>query len=98
MKSSRCVLDDGVLEAGPDAVTIGRDEGHVLVGGGVQIGFGANGHLRADGLIQIGVGPLVRVELVAVAGQEERLDVGLVLAQAGLDRLAVMHAQVSRIR
>jgi hypothetical protein len=73
---------------------MGRDELHVLVGGSAQLGFGANRDLRADGVLQFGIEPLVRVELGAVAGQEEHFDVALALGQPGLHGLAVMHAQV----
>ncbi len=76
MKSSGGVLDDRVLEVGADPIAIGGDEGHVLVGGGAQLGFGAHRYLGPDGVLQVGVEPFVRIELGAVAGQEEDLDVG----------------------
>lgn len=73
---------------------VGLDELHVLLGGGAQLGLRAYRHLGADGVLEVGVEPLVRVELGAVAGQVEHLDVGDVLGQPRLDGLAVMHAQV----
>jgi hypothetical protein len=84
MKSSRRVLDDRVLEVAADPVAIGGGELHVLVGGGAQSGFGANRHLRADGLLEISVEPFVGIELGAVAGQEEGLDLARVFARGRL--------------
>ena len=51
------------------------------------------GELR-DGLLEIGVGHLVRVELRAVARQVEHLDLVLVLGKPRLHGLAVVHPQV----
>jgi len=51
------------------------------------------GELR-DGLLEIGVGHLVRVELRAVARQVEPLDLVLVLGKPCLRGLAVVHPQV----
>ena len=81
MKSSRRVLDDRVLEVGPDTIAIGGDELHVLISGGTQSGFGASRHFGADSVLEIGVEPFVGIELGAVAGQEEGLDVGPVFGQ-----------------
>lgn len=94
MKSSRRVFDDGVLEVAADPVSIGGDELHVIVGCGTQPRLCPHRHLRSDGLLEVGVEPLVGVELGAVAGQVEDLDVLLVLGQPSLHGLAVVHAQV----
>lgn len=58
-----------------------------------QADLGANWHVRADRQFEVAIEPLVGVELGAVPGQEEDLDVTPVLSQSGLHRLAVMRAQ-----
>ena len=94
MKSSRRVLDDRVLKVGPDAILVRGDEVQVLIGSGTQLGFRAHRHLGADGLLEVGVEPLVGIEFRAVAGQEEDFNVPTVLGKPRLHGLAVMHAQV----
>ena len=59
-----------------------------------QLQLGACRSELGDGLLQVGVGHLVGVQLGAVAGQIEHLDVLLVGRQPGLDRLGVVHAPV----
>jgi hypothetical protein len=50
MKSSRRVLDEGVLEVVPDAIAVGGDKLHVLVSCSMQLVFRANWNLRANGV------------------------------------------------
>ena len=57
--SPSCIAHDGVLEVGPHALRVGLDELHVLLGHRAQLGSGARGHLGADGVLQVGVEPLV---------------------------------------
>jgi hypothetical protein len=83
MKPSRRVLDDRVLGVAANPVAIGCDELHVLIGRGAQLGLRADWHLGADGVLQVGIEPLVGIELGAVAGQEEDLDVAPALGQPG---------------
>jgi len=74
MKSSGCVPGDSILDVAAGPVSIAGDELHVIVGRCPQPGFRADRYLGADSLLEVGVEPLVGIELGAVAGQVEDLD------------------------
>lgn len=60
-----------------------------------SLAFCPNRHPRADGMLEIGIEPFIRIQLGgAVAWQIEDLDFILVLRKPGFDRLAVMNAEV----
>ena len=58
-----------------------------------RVGFRAHRRLAADGRVEIGVERFVRIQLGAVTGQVEDLDLVLVLVKASLGRLAAMDAK-----
>lgn len=60
----------------------------------LQVTFAPGWCCCGDHLLQVRVEHLVRVELRAVAGQIEHLDMLLVLLQPGLDGLAVVNFEV----
>ena len=62
--------------------------------GGVQLGLRSDGHSCADEMFEVGVEPLVRIELWAITGKIEDFNVGSVVGEPCLDGLAVMHAEV----
>ena len=61
---------------------------------GFEVPLEPGGRCRGDHLLEVGIEHLVRVELRAVAGQVEDLDVLFVLLQPSLDRLAVVNTDV----
>lgn len=62
--------------------------------GGLEVPLAACWCCRRDHLLQVRIEHLVRVELRAVAGQGEDLNVFPVLLQPGLDGLAVVNLEV----
>ena len=62
--------------------------------GEFQLGFGAYWHLRADGMLEVGIQTLLRIQFRAIAWQVEELDLVLALCRPSFHRLAVMHPQV----
>jgi hypothetical protein len=61
---------------------------------GFELGLDAHRHLHIKRLFQIGIAPLFRVELWAIAGQIEQRHLVLMRLDPSLDRLAVMDTQV----
>jgi hypothetical protein len=93
-KSSRGILDAWVLEVALHTLGVGCDERHVLAGGCLEASLGTHGYLQADGRLQVGIEPLVRAQLGAVAGQVEHLDGARVLGQPRLDRFAGVSTEI----
>ena len=63
MKSSRGVSDDWILEICVDAFVRSFDCFHLVLCGGFELWLGAHGNVRADGVFEIGVQPLIRIQL-----------------------------------
>ena len=66
----------------------------MVLRGSFELVFGAHLHSRTQGVFEVRVEPIIRIELRAVAGQVKHLDLCLVLSQPRLDRLAMVHPQV----
>ena len=89
-----------MLEVALDSFGLPLNAAEVSCGGLHELQLGTRrGQLR-DGLLQLRVGHLVGVELGAVAGQVENLDLCLVLGQPGLHgpEPHAMHEQAVRLQ
>ncbi len=83
-----------MLEVALDPLGLPLDAAEVSGGGLDELQLGPRRSQFRDRLLEVGVGHLVGVELGAVTGQVEDLDLVLVLDQPVLHGLAVMHSQV----
>ena len=86
--------DDGVFEEGFDSVRIHFKYGHMLGYGLAQFVSRPAGNPGFDGLLQVAVQALIRIQLRGVTGQEENLDLFLVCGEPFLHRRAVMDTEV----
>ena len=88
------IFDTRVLEELFDPLGFLFELDHVFGGSGFELGLGTYRHLGSDGMFDVCIEALLRIQFGAVTGQIEEFDLVLPLSDPRLDRLAVMYAQV----
>lgn len=87
-------LDARITEVGAATVGLLFQLHHLFVGHHTQFVLGTSWKPTADNVLEFGILTFVRIELQAVAGQLEHLNLGGVLAQPRVNWLAVMQLQL----
>jgi hypothetical protein len=72
-----------VSEEGIDAFWSAVQFIHVLLGGGLQFGFGSHGHLGSNRVFQTAIQALVWIQFRRLTGQIENFDISRMLFQLG---------------